>query len=409
MVDTDSKDKTYLKVFFYTELDTYQKESEKYILTNIYNTTDYNTTIADKIYGLPNDNMGLNSKKPYLENKTRKTKVPYLLSQEQVLIQKKFFDYLFNQVSKGKTNIYIDDNKIKSIANDDCLKEDFKGYYLRIKKGKEIEIHDFDIIGNYQVNIPPMKLSNVLALDKSKIEYSTVNTIEMMRNIINEIFFSKFLGNSYFTDAKDIKINDSILKKNLLLSRNVLFAWFYKGNRNNVWKVLKQSSLDLIKGSIYNGYILKASEQFNLRCSLKNYFEGGENMADVLLEIKESLRKKINEESTGTLENDREYYFAVGQLTSYFISLNKSKSKTHSLANPIINGKTDRRIKDELKKMYKKYNYNIDVKRKRFKNLYSMISSYMPEGKVEDDLIIAGYLHSNLIYEKVNKGEEDYE
>lgn len=409
LVDTDSKDKTYLKVFFYTELDTYQKESEKYILTNIYNTTDYNTTIADKIYGLPNDNMGLNSKKPYLENKTRKTKVPYLLSQEQVLIQKKFFDYLFNQVSKGKTNIYIDDNKIKSIANDDCLKEDFKGYYLRIKKGKEIEIHDFDIIGNYQVNIPPMKLSNVLALDKSKIEYSTVNTIEMMRNIINEIFFSKFLGNSYFTDAKDIKINDSILKKNLLLSRNVLFAWFYKGNRNNVWKVLKQSSLDLIKGSIYNGYILKASEQFNLRCSLKNYFEGGENMADVLLEIKESLRKKINEESTGTLENDREYYFAVGQLTSYFISLNKSKSKTHSLANPIINGKTDRRIKDELKKMYKKYNYNIDVKRKRFKNLYSMISSYMPEGKVEDDLIIAGYLHSNLIYEKVNKGEEDYE
>jgi CRISPR-associated protein Csh1 len=88
--------------------------------------------------------------------------------------------------------------------------------------------------------------------------------------------------------------------------------------------------------------------------------------------------------------------------------LSKGKSKVHSLANPIINGKTDKRIKDELRKLYKRYNYTINVSNKRFKNLFAMVSSYIPEEKVNEDLIIAGYLHSNLIYEK-SKNENNEE
>lgn len=43
---------------------------------------------------------------------------------------------------------------------------------------------------------------------------------------------------------------------------------------------------------------------------------------------------------------------------------------------------------------------------RRFNNLYAMISAYVPENiKINDDLIIAGYLHSNLIYEKSTEGE----
>ena len=61
--------------------------------------------------------MNLNAKKPFLENKSRKLNVPSLISYTEVLIQKKFFDYLYNIVSKGKPNIYIDDEKIKSLEN----------------------------------------------------------------------------------------------------------------------------------------------------------------------------------------------------------------------------------------------------------------------------------------------------
>lgn len=410
LVKNDNKEKTYLKIFFKYDLDTFKKESEKYILTNLYNNNDYNTTINKKIYGLSNDNMGLNAKKPYLENKTRKSKLPYLLSKEEVLIQRKFFDYLMNQASAGKTNIYIDEEKIEVLPNDKIPEHDFEGYYLRIKKGKEVEVHDFDNIVSYKSNIKPFNLQNILQLEKSKItEYGEMKKLESLKDLINEVFFSKFLNTNYFTDAKDLNINDNTLKKNLLLSRNTLFTWFYKGFDNNVWKVLNFSSLDLIKGSINNGYLLKASDQFNLRISLKNYFEGGDNMADVLAEIKDSLREKINKDDTDVINSDKEYYFAVGQLTSYFISLSKSKNKVHSLANPIINGKKDTRIKDELRKLYKKYNYTIKIGNKKFKNLYAMVSSYIPEEKVNEDLIIAGYLHSNLVYEKLDKEENKNE
>ncbi|WP_338142367.1 type I-B CRISPR-associated protein Cas8b/Csh1 [Clostridium tetani] len=407
-VDKDSKEKEYLKIFFKYDLDKYRKESKKYVSPNLYNSNDYNVKIKDEIYGLPNDNMGLNSKKPYLENKTRKSKVPYLISKEEVLIQKKFFDYLMNQISNDKSNIYINEEGIKAVSNKETLGEDFTGYYLRIQKGKEVEIHNFDTIVNYRAKIEPFKLENVLELEKSELNYNVfIYEIGKLKDLIDNVFFYKFLSGNFFTKAEDLNINDATLKRSILLSRDTLFTWFYKGIDNNIWKNLNISSLNLIKGSINKGYLLKAGEQFNLRCSLKNYFEGGISMADVLLEVKNSLREKINKTSKENknhedviLDNDREYYFAVGQLAYYLISLSKSKNKSHSLVNPIINAKTNERIKDEIRRLYTRYNYRIEFGSKRVERLYSMISSYVPKGKINGDLIIAGFLKNNLIYEK---------
>ena len=84
--------KNYIKIFFDEDLEEYKKESKRYIIPNIYNSTNYNVKINNKTYGLPNDNLNLNIKKPYLENKTRKKNytVPYLLDEEEVLEQKNF-------------------------------------------------------------------------------------------------------------------------------------------------------------------------------------------------------------------------------------------------------------------------------------------------------------------------------
>lgn len=129
--------KDYLKIFFYYsegsyEID-YKNESERYFIPNIYNNNAYNKTSKGIIYGLPNDNMGLNAKKPYLEHKTRKVSVPYLIDQDEAMYQKRFFDYLMNQASAGKVNIYIGD-EIKSFSNQDYLNDEFKGIFMRIKR-----------------------------------------------------------------------------------------------------------------------------------------------------------------------------------------------------------------------------------------------------------------------------------
>lgn len=405
----DNSGKDYLKVFFHYKDEEFQREGKRYLVPNLYNNNDFNIKIGEQINGLPNDNMGLNSKKPYLENKTRKAKVPYLINQDEVILQKKFFDYLMNQAVAGKTNIYIGEN-IVALKNGEAPKNDFSGVYFRIKKGKEVEIHDFDIIPKYSPKlIKPFQYKNVLNADNKilKQEYDTFSTIEKMQSIVNEVFFSNFLIGNYFTEAKDLSITDDSLKNNLLISRTLLFNWIYKGNENDIGLLLDKVSLSLIKGSIRNGYGVRAIKQFNLRASLNKYFRGGEDMADVILEVKEKLRNKISIGGDQAIENDKEYFFAVGQLVSFFLSKSKGKRKPLSLANPFVNAKKDEMIKEKLKALYKKYNYDIQDNSIRFKNMYSMVSGYEVTSEIIDDMIIAGYLHSNLLYEKLNKENGD--
>jgi CRISPR-associated protein Csh1 len=409
----DCTGKDYLKIYFLYPEEEYKNESERYFIPNVYNNNDYNQKAGNIIYGLPNDNIGLNSKKPYLENKTRKISVPYLIDQDEAMYQKKFFDYLMNQAAAGKVNIYIGE-KIEPLSAKDNKKEKFNGMFLRIKKGKEVEIQDYDIITDYNPELKDeFEYKSIINIndDKSKVEYGQVKTLKGMEKYINEVMFSKFLASNYFTDSGDISINDGVLKSNLLTCRTAFFNWFYKGNCKNIWTLFNKASLSLVKGSIINGYFTKATDQFNLRLSLKEYFEGGEEMADVILGVKDNLRKKISQKDTSFIESDREYFFAVGQLVSFFISKSKGKKKPLSLANPFVNAKRDKVIKEKMKGLYKKYNYDIESYNFKFKGLYAMIMSYEVNDKIDEDMIIAGYLHSNLLYEKDqdNKEVSDHE
>lgn len=415
-LNIDITGKDYLKIFFEAPIEEYEREGKRYLIPNIYNNNDFNVNYNKEIFGLPNDNMGLNAKKPYLENKTRKVTVPYLLNNSEVLLQKKFFDYLMNFAVMGKVNIYIDTdkNKIYPYENGDMPDENFNGIFLRIKKGKEVEIVDYDIITSYKSNLTKkFNFKNILEIDQTSKNvsiqnYQEIGKIKDIQQILNEVFFSKYLVNNYFTDPGDISINDGCLKNNLILSRNVLFNFLYKGVDNGVFNVLNKVSLSLIKGSIDNGYIPKASHQFNLRWSLINYFKGGRDMADIIHGIKDSLRIKINASITDKLDNDDEYYFAVGQLVGYLLSKSKGKKKPHSLANPFINGKSNDDIKEKLRRLYSKYSYDLDSKGKRFNNLYTMIIGYVPEdNKVNQDLVLGGYLSNSLIYESTKGAEVD--
>lgn len=64
LINKVAKNKNYLKIFFKCDIELYKKESEKYVIPNIYNNTRFNFEVDNITYGLPNDNMGLNSKKP---------------------------------------------------------------------------------------------------------------------------------------------------------------------------------------------------------------------------------------------------------------------------------------------------------------------------------------------------------
>lgn len=405
------KDK--LKIFFEYDEDDYIREGKRYFVPNIYNSNDFNVKIAGEIFGLPNDNMGMNVKKPYLENKTRKVKVPYLINSEEVMLQKKFFDYLLNEVTLGKVNIYLDEKGVMALKSGDMPDKSFEGIFLRIQKGMEVEILSYDVITNYKPNLSKkFNFKNVLGdeLDNKSFElYGMCGTRKRMQEVLDRVYFSGYLVNNYFTEAKKIKVKDNIIKVNNILEvRDGIFNWLYKGNKNGIDKLLSKVSLNLVKGSIERGYFKKAKDQFNLRWSFESCFNGGVDMAEIVYEMQNKLRIKINVDNSKkyeSFENDNEYYFAVGQLANYLLSLSKAKSKPQSLLNPILNAKNNRIIKDKLRIIYSKYNYKLDQYSKRAGNLYGMIVSYEPEGKINQDMILAGYLRSNLVYEKYEEAK----
>ncbi|RMD04168.1 hypothetical protein D9O40_02750 [Clostridium autoethanogenum] len=413
-----SLDKTYLKLFYNTDSKNYERESQRYIIPNIYNSTDYNVKIGDKVYGLPDFNMGLNSKKPYLENKTRKSKLPVLVDSSTISMEKKLFDYFMNYAQEKKNYIYADSD-IYAVDYKENKKDDFKGYFLRINKGKEVEIADYDTITEYRYKLKKaieiLPIINEGAGKDFELSLGVLNNIGEVKSRISEVFFNKYLENNFFTEAKSINLNDAKVKECLLKYRYGLYTWFYKGEDFLAGTFWNSMTLYLLCNSINQGNINKAVNQFNLRHAVLYYFnneKGGKSMDAVVKSVRKSIDEKINikedPEYKVEAENDEEYYFCIGQLLKYFYSLNKSGNKSYSFINPFLNAKSSEFIKEKLRKLFIKYDYAIQSSF-RFNNMYYMVSSYNTEGNVDQDIIIAGFLCPNLIYKKSEKESQNEE
>jgi CRISPR-associated protein Csh1 len=429
LINIDLKKKDYLKIFFEVfeadeednkkNKELFIQEDNRYIFPSIYNSNDYNVEVNGKIQGIPDNNMGMNAKKPFLAIKTRKTPAAYLVDINKAILQKQFFEYLMNFAANGKNNIYIDTKnyRIKAYSDQD-ERDDFdemaSGYYLRIQKGKELEIQIQDNIVDYQnrlkTNFEYMKFISIDIkgdkLPEFAKKYGVYDKRTSVGTLINEIFFSKFLRTNYFIDVNDMSIKDSVLRQNIIMYRNIIFDWVYKGIDNNFSKAEEKFALDLIKNSIRNEdkYNLRPKSQLNLHWSLKDYFlkmkkeQGGKTMADIATKIRTSIKDKVmSKEEVVMPSDDKEYYYAVGQLLSYFIFKSRAGKRMQSMINPVLNAKRDNIIKMRLFQLYKKYNYDISIHNYNMKKLYAMILGYKPQNKVNQEMILFGYLDENIL------------
>lgn len=406
--------KKYLKIFFEDDKDTYIKEENRYVMTKIYNKNDYNIEINENMYGLPNDNLGLNAKKPYLEHKTRKLQVPNLIDVQQVLLQRKFFDFLANNANAGYTNIFFDDisKQITACPNGEFVKGDFSGYFLQIQKGKSVLIKYQDIIVDYKYNLQKkFRLKKILSSGPDTIKdiygdfYKNYTNKNMILDVLDEVLFFKCLKRNLFNDVEDIMVDNSLVKRNIIMSRDIIFAWAYKGQKNSICNVIKKVCLDMIKSSINEGYMGKAVLQFNMMISFDEYF-GGEDMENKYTKIRSDIRTKINSSDYHICESDDEYLYAVGQLIRYFVSLSKAKDKSHSLANPFLNCTDNNMLVRKLEHYFEKYNYNFSQGNKRANKLYTLVSNYEYNQKIDKTMVIAGYISDNLVYEANSDKEE---
>ena len=407
-IDVTGKD--YLKLFFvYSDKkrtkELFEQENQRYVIPNIYNNNDYNIEVNDTILGMPSNNLGLNAKKPFLENKQRKTPAPYLLDREQVLLQSQFFDYLWGHACKGNVNVYIDLDEEEFYAirdREDTIPLIKNGLFLRIKKGKEVEILDWDIVMDVSPNLTP--IFDFKPIVRGKIEgknYGKCDRTAQLAAVIDEVFFDKYLGFNYFTEAQDLPQMDSKLKYILLTYRSRIFSWLYKTPQCDMKTILSEMALKLISNKIANGYYGRAREQLNLLLSLEDYLNGNQEKEELMKIVQDNFKKHIDSKEEWNF-NDEEYYYAVGQLIYYFLSKSKSAKKPFSMANQFLNAENDVLIKDKICQMFKRYDHAIDLEKdSRAKNVIHHVLMYEPTcKKVMQRELIAGLTADSAFYVK---------
>ena len=414
-------EKRYLKIFFQFDdeektKDMHLKEYKRYIYPNLYNSNNYNEQIKGITYGLPNDNMGMNEKKPFLDNKSRGgIKVPYLLPQQEAFMQKKFFDYLMNASKEGQKNIYFNVEKFEeetdNILNiiERCRDEElpetaFSGYYMRVESETEgAVIKNFQNITNFSPNLKKTFLYKKYLTKKDwylKGDKEEITQAKELQVLINNVFFDGKLAGNFFTPASELSKKDSALKRNLLEYRDLIWKWIRSGAKPDpkVGERLNKLAIRSIKGALKDVNLGKVKDQFCLKQSIKFYFYADKERDEKMLNIGEKLLEKVSKEESWEIEDDEMYFYAVGQLAEYFLSQSKAGRKPLSKINPFLEAKDDDKIKELLVRDFKKYNYQIESYYLKFMRLYASVSAYKPKGAILEDYILQGFLDEGVIF-----------
>ena len=404
LLENDNK-KDYLKIFFVEEdldksLEVFKNEHKRYIIPNIFNSNDYNKKIGETIYGLSNNNMGLNAKKVFLENKTRRVSSPYLVDTDEILLQYAFYNYLLPEVKQGNYYIYFSENEIIPRTYKEGCPNGAK-YLLNASYSKDVDIKNFNVISknsSEEININFKEILHQKKKDTDEIEYGNLNREKMMNNINKILFYNSLLGNFLLNDG-DLDIKDIEVKKLLMKYRNSFYKWFYLNDEAEVKKNIRKIYLDAVMVAIGNGHFFKASQQLDFGFCLEKYFYGKSELMEEIMNVKEVFLNHTLSEEDWEFSNDEEYFFAVGQILAYINYMRNSKAKSLNFIKQLTFVKNIDVLKEKIKKIIISYSHIFETKNKKINRTISNISLYQPK-EIRIDMLLAGFTADIIFFKK---------
>ena len=404
LLENDNK-KDYLKIFFVEEdldksLEVFKNEHKRYIIPNIFNSNDYNKKIGETIYGLSNNNMGLNAKKAFLENKTRRVSTPYLVNTDEILLQYAFYNYLLPEVKQGNYFIYFTENEIIPRTYKEGCPNGAK-YLLNASYSKDVDIKNFNVISknsSEEININFKEILHQKKKDTDEIEYGNLNREKMMNNINKILFYNSLLGNFLLNDG-DLDIKDIEIKKLLMKYRNAFYKWFYLNDEAEVKKNIRKIYLDAVMVAIGNGHFFKGSQQLDFGFCLEKYFYGKSELMEEIMNVKEVFLNHTLSEEEWEFLNDEEYFFAVGQILAYINYMRNSKAKSLNFIKQLTFVKNIDVLKEKIKKIVISYSHIFETKNKKINRTISNISLYQPK-EIRVDILLAGFTADIIFFKK---------
>jgi len=332
---------------------------------------------------LSNDNMGLNSKKPFFEHKTKKLTTPFMITPQMAMHSKMFFDWLAMQ--PYKTNLLNNMFLNKHLENGKAIINDFDYIPIKIEKLKSSIV-----IKNY-----------LQIKDKEDFE---INELHILENIVDEVFYNKQLKHNYFRD--DLKVSDFVSKKLQQLIFETKYAmvnYFKKYNSKEFYQVVNKYGSDFVLEHIRQNREYRAKESLNLKFSLLQH--KGEDIMDIN-SMQEKMIKKIETSDYEALKSD-EFFYLCGQVSKYLLSKSKSGKKDADMLEPFLRAKNVKKLKDEIKFTFFKYKHEIGFNQTKFNNAMSLITAYEGEEMNDSDSFLVGILSQNLFYMKKEENKNE--
>ena len=125
-------------------------------------------------------------------------------------------------------------------------------------------------------------------------------------------------------------------------------------------------------------------------------------------EVRERLRKHINEKEEWDFESSYEFSYAIGQAVAYLNSKSKASKKSAAIINSFLNSDDLTYLKKRIRQLYMKYAHQLEAGGYGRENqLFTHIFQVIPdEFKIDKDFLLAGFTAKQLIYEKKDNMEE---
>jgi len=376
--------KNYIKIFFDEPIEKYKKESDIYYAIKIFNDISFSKSINDKVYGLSDANMGMNSKKPFLEQKTRKEKIPFFIQKEDALLVKKFFDWLKVQQYMNKTPL-IDEIFIN-----------------RNFKEKDM-ITDFDYIPVLSNKLQKeVVIKNYLLLKKGKviIEDETIQYLNLLEDKIDEVLYNRQLKNNYYGEV--YKKLDNRFAGFIYSTRDAMVGYFKKYNDRGFYRIIEKFTTPLAVEHILRGRLLQAGLCLNIKFSLKKQ---GEKVMDIK-KMQEKFLDILSDYNYNPLSSE-EFFYLSGQVARYLISLSKAQNKNGDMLEPFLRTNSASKLKRTIETEYFKYKHSISLGNKKLNNALSLIMAYEEDEKLSlhknMDSFLVGVLSENIFYMKSKK------
>lgn len=416
----DNKPKeTWIKIFLEEGYDEYIKSANIYLTLKLFNTNSNNIKVDDEIYGVNNYNYGLNSKKPYLELKSTPYKVSSLISKEDVNILNNMYKWLYNNGVSETVLKLPREWDFKGIATEksDILNKDL--YLIKVAGNNGVaRVDDFQYITNFTTKIREFVVNDTIRKVGNEFKTENIYGLEFYTSntwIANNSKCEKnYLKDSYY-DFEN-KVSKSIAISNwkkdfLKQNATIFFELFQKEDETNFVHNLNKFGVYLIENTIieeleknkqYISSPFNSINTMNLWIAYKKYFckEGEVDEEMKINNVQEECFKILQDNKT--IQTDEQYYFLAGQIAFYLLTQSKASKLTQDMTAPFVKAGNLKKLKDELRCLYEKYNYELYLQDDRFNNIFSQLLLQEPDTSVKDnkDLILAGMLSSNMFYAK---------